>query len=71
MEENSAGAIKSRAKLFPRCSICGLIPERGIRGGIRLKKGFICHACEKDIVSLTADTCLYEEIKEKIKALIK
>ncbi|NLF45817.1 MAG: hypothetical protein GX581_07060 [Syntrophomonadaceae bacterium] len=48
-----------------------MIPERGIRGGIRLKKGFICHACEKDIVSLTADTCLYEERKEKIKALIK
>lgn len=59
------------AKLFPICAICGLIPEKGICGGIRLKKGFICYGCETDIVSLLGDESLYEEVKEKIKAIMK
>jgi len=38
MEEKSADHNGSGAKLFPVCAICERIPQKGIRGGIRLKK---------------------------------
>lgn len=71
MEEKSADHNGSGAKLFPVCAICGQIPKKGIRGGIRLKKGFICSSCETEIVGLTTETYLYDQIKDKIKAIIK
>ncbi|HNX28892.1 MAG TPA: sigma factor G inhibitor Gin [Syntrophomonadaceae bacterium] len=61
----------SDIKLLPICSICQRVPKNGIRGGIRIKKGFICHYCEEEMASLRVESPLYEEIKEKIKAIIK
>lgn len=71
MEEKSADHNGSGAKLFPVCAICERIPQRGIRGGIRLKKGFICCSCEVEIVGLSTEAYLYEQIKDRIKAMNK
>ena len=71
MEAKTVHQKGSGGKLYPICAICGSIPEKGICGGIRLKKGFICYSCERKIVGLAVGEGQYEEIREKIKAIMK
>ena len=63
--------IKSIGVLLPRCYFCGEVPPGGIRGGIKVKKAFICIKCEKEIVSLQVGTPGYDELLEKIKQVLK
>lgn len=61
----------SGGKLLPVCSICQQVPTAGIRGGMKIKKSFICQSCETEIVNLTVGSAHYAEILDKIKAIIK
>ena len=53
--------------LLPRCHLCGKVPEKGIRGGIRIRKTFICEQCESHIVFLQAGDSQYQTVLEQIK----
>lgn len=55
--------------LLPRCHICREVPEKGIRGGIRVKKSFICEKCEAHIVALQAGSSEYQVVLEKLKKI--
>lgn len=58
-------------ELLPRCYFCGEVPAEGIRGGIKVKKAFICMKCEKEIVLLKVGAPGYQELMEKIKRVLK
>lgn len=62
---------KQMGMLLPRCYFCGEVPPGGIRGGIKVKKAFICVKCEKEIVSLKVGAPGYNEFLEKIKRVLK
>lgn len=62
---------EERGTLLPRCLLCYMIPEKGIHGGIKVKKGFICKSCEKDIVNFEVGSKNYLYLLEKIKKLLK
>lgn len=36
----------NRDCVVPRCSVCYQIPRAGIRGGLKLRKAFLCQECE-------------------------
>ncbi|MGS0763090.1 sigma factor G inhibitor Gin [Syntrophomonas curvata] len=55
--------------LLPRCHFCGQVPEKGIRGGIRIRKAFICERCEAHIVSLQAGCSEYRYLLEELKKI--
>jgi hypothetical protein len=55
--------------LLPRCHICGQVPEKGIRGGIRIRKTFICDKCELYIVSLQTGCSEYQAVLEELKKI--
>lgn len=57
-------------KILPVCTICKEVPDKGIRDGIIIKRAFICSSCERKIVNLTVDSIEYENIVNKIKAII-
>lgn len=69
--KNEIGIIKPMGELLPRCYFCGEVPPGGIRGGIKVKKAFICIKCEKEIVSLQVGAPGYHELLEKIKRVLK
>lgn len=71
MNDVLAIAKERKGKILPICYLCGEVPESGIRGGLKLKKAFICKKCEQEIVSLRIDSPLYEEVKEKIKKILR
>jgi hypothetical protein len=60
-----------RGILLPRCHICNQVPERGIRGGIRVKKAFICSKCEQEMVFMKVGTRAYLKLIEKIKQIFR
>jgi hypothetical protein len=55
--------------LLPRCSLCGEVPEKGIRGGIKIRKSFICEKCESHIVALQTGCSEYQVVLEKLKKI--
>mgnify|MGYP000894033453 CR=1 FL=1 len=55
--------------LLPRCYFCGQVPDEGIRGGVIIKKAFICRQCETQIVDLQIGSPVYEIVIKKIKKL--
>lgn len=57
--------------LLPRCCFCKQVPEDGICGGIKLKKGFLCKNCEWEIINVELGSSHYQEVLEKIKNLLK
>jgi len=57
--------------LLPRCRICNQVPREGIRGGIRLKKAFICTKCEQELAHIDVGSVNYQYILEKIKEILK
>jgi len=60
-----------RGILLPRCILCEQVPSGGIRGGIRLKKAFICTTCEQQLIHSDMDSINYQKILEKIKQILK
>jgi hypothetical protein len=66
-DENSG----NRGVLLPRCSLCAEVPEQGIKGGIKLKKAFICNQCEEKISHAEMDSDYYEILIEKLKDILK
>jgi superfamily II helicase len=61
----------ARANILPRCTICNQIPKEGIRGGIKLKKAFICTRCEQDIANVDVGSASYQILLEKIKRILR
>jgi hypothetical protein len=57
--------------LLPRCTICSQVPRGGIRGGIKLKKAFICTQCEQEIANVDVGSANYQVLLEKIKRILK
>lgn len=55
--------------LLPRCHICKEVPKKGIRGGIRIRKSFICEKCESHIVALQTGCSEYHIVLEKLKKI--
>jgi Inhibitor of sigma-G Gin. len=60
-----------QAVLLPRCTLCGEVPPAGIRGGIKLRKAFICTSCEQQLIHSDVGSTKYHEFLEKIKQLLK
>ncbi|HEX3011770.1 MAG TPA: sigma factor G inhibitor Gin [Syntrophomonadaceae bacterium] len=69
--ENEPELTKPKGVLLPRCHFCGEVPPGGIRGGIKVKKAFICIKCEEEIVSLQVGAPGYSELLEKLKRVLK
>jgi hypothetical protein len=63
--------LPAKAVLLPRCQICNQVPKDGIRGGIRVKRSFICTRCEQDITNVDVGSAYYQLILEKIKKILK
>ena len=61
----------AKAILLPRCTICNQVPKEGIRGGIKLKKAFICTQCEQEIANVDVGSANYQILLEKIKRILK
>ncbi|MGR6837234.1 sigma factor G inhibitor Gin [Syntrophomonas erecta] len=57
--------------LLPRCSLCGQVPEKGIRGGIRIKRAFICEKCEADILNMEVGSPRYQDYINLMKEIFK
>ncbi len=57
--------------LLPCCCFCRQVPEEGICGGIKLKKGFLCNRCEREIISVEPGSSNYQDVLDKIKNLLK
>lgn len=58
------------AVILPRCKICGNVPEKGIAGGMKFRRAFICNECEKKIVSLDVGSQEYQMILATIKSIL-
>ena len=61
----------AKAIILPRCQICSQVPKGGIRGGIKLKKAFICTQCEQEIANVEVGTAYYQILLDKIKKILK
>jgi hypothetical protein len=70
-DKNCLSIRRAGAMILPRCHICSEVPPLGIRGGIRLKKTFICSACEQQLVQTEVATAQYLRILEKLKEIFK
>jgi len=70
MDTVNATPVEEWGNLLPRCLVCGEVPAGGIRDGLKLKMGFICTECEKKIVHLEVGSSAYEDIIEKIRAVL-
>jgi hypothetical protein len=60
-----------RGVLLPRCIMCGQVPQGGIRGGIKVKKAFICTSCEQQLIYSDVGSIKYQIFLEKIKQILK
>ncbi|KUO60484.1 MAG: hypothetical protein APF84_06400 [Gracilibacter sp. BRH_c7a] len=56
--------------LYPKCSICGQTPAKGLRDGFRLANRFICSRCETQIVVTNIEAVEYERNIQNIRKLI-
>ncbi|PKM77479.1 MAG: hypothetical protein CVU90_06425 [Firmicutes bacterium HGW-Firmicutes-15] len=61
----------AKAIILPRCRICSQVPKEGIRGGIKLRKAFICTQCEQEITNIDVGSANYQILLEKIKRILK
>lgn len=68
MEPSGKGA-GTTGVLLPRCHLCGNVPEKGIRGGVKIKRVFICEQCEQQIVTLQIGTDNYQYLIEELKKI--
>jgi predicted SprT family Zn-dependent metalloprotease len=57
------------AIILPRCHLCGEVPEKGIRGVIKIGKVFICEKCEKQIVSIPVGSTKYSHLLKGLKKI--
>lgn len=62
---------EKRGVLLPRCYMCNQVPENGIRGGIRIKRAFICNKCEEKLMLAEVGAPEYRELLEKIKQVLR
>jgi hypothetical protein len=72
MEIAGAGGkqkISATGVILPRCHLCGEVPEKGLRGGIKIKKIFICERCETQIVSLQVGCSEYNYLLQELKKI--
>jgi hypothetical protein len=53
-------------KVLPICSLCKMVPEKGIRSGFFMKGIFICSCCENELI-----TCKPESSGEYKLAIAK
>lgn len=60
-----------RGILLPRCSFCSQVPKDGIRGGMMIRKAFICYACEQEIVNLEVGSHRYQTVVNKLKEIFR
>ncbi|MGI6452666.1 MAG: sigma factor G inhibitor Gin [Syntrophomonadaceae bacterium] len=54
--------LKQIDNVVPRCSFCHQVPEKGIRGGWKLRKIFVCQECEKKIINSEIGSPYYREV---------
>ena len=69
METCGNSQARTAGMVLPRCHFCGQVPEKGIRGGIKIRKVFICDRCESHIVSLQTGCSEYRYMLEKLKKI--
>jgi len=62
---------KQTGVLLPCCAICEQVPPEGIKGGIKIRRGFICSDCEKTIIGIDASSREYNRILLKIRAIMR
>lgn len=66
-ESSPLGKNVNQAVILPRCSICSQVPAEGIKGVMKVGRGWICGKCEQEIVSLQVGSPRYGLILDKIK----
>lgn len=66
-QQGSADIGRQSCLVLPRCSVCDQVPSGGIRDGIRLRKAFICSACERLIVQSDVASGQYRMLINKLK----
>lgn len=64
-------AASLRGQLLPRCYFCGEVPREGIHGGVIIKRAFICHSCEEQIIDLEVGSLHYREVIDKLKEILR
>ena len=57
--------------LLPRCQICNQVPAQGIKGGIKIKRAFLCNKCEQELIHIKVGSADYQIMVEKVKQLLK
>ncbi len=69
--EEDMQAIKpgfgGKAIVLPVCNFCNQVPAKGIKGGIKLGKAWLCQACERKIMLTEVGSSDYEIMLQKIK----
>jgi len=58
------------SNIYPRCTMCGQIPAKGLYDGFRLKRKFICSVCEKRIVTAELGGSEYSDNMRFIRSLL-
>lgn len=71
MEKTAASVQETPDKgvLLPRCIVCQQVPARGIAGGFKIRKAFICHHCEQEILNLDTGSPAYQQIINRLKQM--
>lgn len=64
-------AHEEKGILLPRCAFCNQVPAEGIRGGIKLKRIFLCRQCEWSILTIQTGTADYQQLMNKVKKIFK
>ena len=60
-----------KRKIVPWCMICGEVPERGICGGMKLNRHFLCHECETLLINTPIGSETYHRMMEGMRHLFK
>ena len=61
----------SGRKILPLCEICDKVPVKGIYGGYRINRTFVCTDCLDTITYIKAGSSEYQKVLVKIKKIYR
>ncbi|HHW62197.1 MAG TPA: hypothetical protein GX404_09860 [Syntrophomonadaceae bacterium] len=69
MQDRNKHTVKPN-NLLPRCAICEDVPVKGIAGGMKIRRAFICNQCEQKIVTMDVESQEYHAMVSTIKNIL-
>lgn len=69
-EARPVGPGSRQGVLLPRCALCEQVPEGGIRCGVKVKKAFICDACQAELLVIDVGSQQYNRIVNKVRRIL-